>query len=100
MAPTKMAGADAEIVFLAIALGEEILTQQADFFEAVVPEIDAEAVRGWHLDHVGAVGTTSQTVEQQEAAMSGTGFGAILARIAEHRRIIGQRRRCPMSDAL
>ena len=44
MTPTEVAGANAKIVLLAVALGEQILTKQSDFLHAVAPEIDAEPV--------------------------------------------------------
>ena len=50
VAPAEMAGAQAEIVLLAVALGEQVLAEQAGGVEAVAADVHAEADRGRDVD--------------------------------------------------
>ena len=65
MAPAEMAGADTEIVLLAVALREQVLSQQPDLPQTVAPEVDAEAMRGRHFDHRTTAGAAGQTIEPE-----------------------------------
>src|SRR4051794_31597100 len=96
MAPAEMAGTDAEIVLLAIALREQVLAQQPDVSETVAPDIHAEPVRGRHIHHEAGIRPAHEPVQADGRSFIRDGIdqGTILARIREYRRIVGKRRRC------
>ena len=90
MAPAEMTGANAEIVLLAIALGEDILAEQPDLRQAVAAKVDAEAMCCRHLNDRAAIGPASQTIEPERCRCVRNRIGTIFPRITEHRCIVGK----------
>ena len=92
-APAEMAGAQAEVVFLAVALGEHIFPQQANRVEAVAPEIQAEADAGRQILDGSAVGLLRQGISGDDGGEVRHRVAAVPAGVAEDGGVVGQRRR-------
>ena len=63
VAPAQPAGAQAEIVLLAVALGEHVGAEQADGVQAVAAEVEAEADADRNIDYGRAVRACGQPVQ-------------------------------------
>ena len=75
VAPAEMPRAQAEVVLLAVALGEDLGAEWADGVDAVAPQIQAEADADRDIDHAPLVGAAGDGVQPD-------GRGAIRHRIA------------------
>src|ERR1700712_1822512 len=69
--PSEMAGTDAEIVFLAVAVGEQVLAQRAHLIQAVTPDIHTETDRGRNIDDRPAIGRAGKTIEMVGLGLRG-----------------------------
>ena len=76
VAPAVVAGAETEIVFLAIALGEDVLTEGSDLVEAVAAEVEAEAYADGDVDDVAGVCLLGEGVQRGGFGEVGDGVGS------------------------
>ncbi len=72
--PAEMPRAQAEIVLLAIALGEQVGAKQADGIEAGAPDIHAEAHADRDVDRLAAVHPSRGASRRAVPTASGTGL--------------------------
>ena len=94
MAPAEMAGADTEIVLLAVALREQVLAQQPDLASGSrAGDRRRSHARSAHPPHRSALARRARRSSRTRRGFIGQRVRAALARIAEHRCIVGKRRR-------
>src|ERR1700709_2278003 len=90
--PAEMAGTEAEVVLLAIALCEEILAEPAGLFEAVAADIQEEADAGRDLDDRLAVRARRKAIDTVEHAPVRRRLVLVTSRIAQDRGVVRERR--------
>ena len=83
MAPAEMAGAQAKVVFLTVALGEDFGTEAAHGVDAVAAQIEAEAHADRDIDEILLVGAAGGGVQPDRGGEVGDGIAARRAGVAQ-----------------
>ena len=97
--PAALAGAHAEVVFLAIAAAERLGVEAADLVQRGTADIHAEADRGRHRDAAPGIHRAARGIDRSEVEAERQ-RPALVARIAADRRVVGERRdRCDACGA-
>ena len=92
MPPAEMARTQAEVVFLAVALGEDVGPEQADRVQAVAADIQAKTDADRNVDQRPAVGPLRQRIEPFRLGPVGHGIAAHRSRVAQDAGVVRQRR--------
>src|ERR1700722_8060003 len=90
--PPEVARTDAEIILLAVALGEQILTQQARIVQTVPLDVYAEPDRGRNVHHTSWIRNPRQGIQSDRLIKIRYCVGTFNARITQEGCVIGQRR--------
>src|SRR5439155_20749281 len=88
VAPTEMPGAKAEIVLLAIALGEHILAEESDLIEAVPPNVEAEADADRKVRDEARVRALRDLIQSSGLVRLGYLVAAVPIGVADDRRVV------------